>query len=386
MSTLKKLRSISDHHISDKRILLRVDFNVIDIVDNTIKHIKKIEDSIPTINMLLKNNNRLILISHSSDSKKSLKPILPILQKLLMDIPVSFIDDFTQQEALDKINAQQPNEVILLENIRFYPGEEKNDRDFAEKLSKLGDVFINDAFGVSHRKHASSWGLTQFLPSYAGLLLVKEVRTILSAIDNPQRPLIVIIGGTKISTKIKFITTLLGKADRVLLGGALANTLLAAQKIDIGKSLYEVDQIPIAESVLNSQYKDKLCLPSDALIDLPYSNVGIHSILKEASIFDIGKETVHRYSDIISSSKTIIWNGPLGKFEDKRFEHGTRGVFDAIVENNTATSIVGGGDTIPAIEDLPGKEHITHISTGGGAMLELIEDETLPCLEPLYEA
>jgi phosphoglycerate kinase len=387
------MKYIDEHPIYDKRILLRVDFNVSLNPRHQIADDVRIRQSLPTIEFLLKHNNRLILISHLGrphglDLKLSLEPIKKRLQELLPDKTIYLLRDFSEQEK-EILRNQKANEIILLENIRFFAEEDMNDEKFAKNLAQLADVYVNDAFAVSHRKAASIVAITQFLPSYAGLLLKKEVETLSKAINHPQKPFVVVLGGAKISTKIKLIKKLITLADFLLLGGGLANTFLLALGIEVGRSLTEPQEIDEAKSILKlaGEKQTKILLPEDVIIG---DHQGKHTTYKKVqmltkhdTIFDIGPETMALFGQAILQAKTIIWNGPVGRFETDAYRRGTDFIYYAIAANQSAISIVGGGETLAALSQKEHLEKITHISTGGAAMLEFIENGTLPGIEAL---
>lgn len=386
---------IDEKKIVGKRVLLRCDFNI-SLLDNvTIADDARIRQAIPTITHLLSNGNRLILVSHLNrpqqrTSKHSLRPVADHLQTLLPGYRISLLDDFLSKAEQLRLKTQTPNEVFLLENIRFYAEEKENDRTFAKKLAELADVYVNDAFGVSHRENASIMQVPHFLPAYGGLLLKKEIKTIGGILTHPKKPLVAIIGGAKISTKIHFIDRLLGLADTLLLGGGLADTLLKAKLYEIGKSIVQKSEVEHAKQLLSLavEKKTEIVLPVDAVVgtslDTQTSEVKkIEEIPREKYILDIGPKTEALFGSIIARAKTIVWNGPLGYFENPNFRRGTDFIYYAIAQNKDAKSIVGGGATLAAISKKEYLEKITHISTGGGAMLEFIENGTLPGIEAL---
>lgn len=390
------MKSIKDTKIFQKKVLLRVDFNVSLDEKGQIADDTRIRQSMPTIDYLLAGKNRLVLVSHfgrpvGRDSEFSLKPIAEKLKKLYPDYTLILIDDFLDEEGKNKIENQKENEIILLENIRFYEEEKNNDSDFSKSLASLADIYVNDAFAVSHRSHASTVGVTSYIPSYAGLLLKKEVEMIEKVLKNPKKPCVAIIGGAKISTKIGLVEKLIDLVDHVLLGGGLANTLLKAQEINIGQSICEEDALEGAQMLLieSEQNKDAIVLPTDAIIgnpedkSTPGKNKNLDELEDDSYILDIGMGSQKKYASIIAKAKTIIWNGPMGLFENPMYRGGTDAIYDAVIKNKNAVSIIGGGDTLTAIKDKKDNDKITHISTGGGAMLEFIEKGTLPGLEAL---
>lgn len=355
-----KIIFIDEADISNKRVLLRVDFNVSLSKDGlSISDDARIKQSLSTVKYLLQKGNKLILISHlgrpeNRDPKYSLKIVADKLQSYLPDYKITLVDDFLSYSS--KIH--QPNEIVLLENIRFYPEEKNNDPDFAKKLALLGDVYVNDAFGVSHRQDASVVGVPKLIPAYGGLLLKKELEIISKVIKNPQRPFIAIIGGIKVETKLKFIERLKTLADYILIGSGMINAVSESEKIIL----------PLDVVTEKGEIKKKSEL-----------NVGEKAL-------DIGPETEAKFGALIDRAKTIVWNGPVGNFENQNFKRGTEFIYYSITQNGKALSIVGGGDTIAAISKEEYLEKITHLSTGGGAMLEYIENGTLPGIEALKQS
>ena len=317
------------------------------------------------------------------DPAFSLKVVVEKLKEYLPEYTITLIDDFITADKSIFAN-QKSNEIFVLENIRFYPEEKKNDPEFAKKLASLADIYVNDAFAMSHRVEASVVGVTSYLPSYGGLLLKKEVATIMKAVREPQKPFVAIIGGSKIGTKINIIGKLMEVSNSILIGGGLANTFLCAQGIDIGKSYCEYEKVAKARQLIHlaSQRSTTIVLPTDVVLD-GGEVVRIDKIPVGATILDIGPDTQAKFGSIIASAKTIVWNGPVGYFENPAFRRGTDFIYYAIAHNTGAISIVGGGDTLSAISKKEYLDKITHISTGGGAMLELIEKGTLPGLQAL---
>lgn len=381
-------------NIHNRKVLLRVDFNV-PMVRNRIADDKRIRLALPTIKKLIKDN-KLIIVSHLGrpdgwDDKLTLRPIIERLQKLLPHVKITTIDDFTSEGAQKHFENQKNGEIIFLENIRFFPGEEKNDKKFAEKLASLADVFVNDAFGVSHRDSASVVGVTEFLPSYGGLLLEKEIAMISHVLRHPKHPFVAIIGGAKISTKLKLLYRLTEIADSLVLGGGLANTMLEALGYPIGKSLTEDGVLDDVKKIVRhaKEKKTKIILPQDVIVgdknDIEEGGTvkKISEVGKSDVILDIGPEAQADYARVILRAKTLVWNGPVGYVENPQYARGTDFLFYTISHNPDVLSIVGGGDTLSAISHKDHLEKITHISTGGGAMLEFIENGTLPGIEAL---
>ena len=384
-----KKKTIRDVDLKGKRVLVRVDFNVpLDkgrITDDT-----RITAAVPTIRYLLDQGAAVILKSHLGRPKKGpsdelrLDPVARRLEELLGQ-PVQKVDVTTGPEAEAAAQALQPGNVLLLENTRFDPREEKNDPAMAAELAKLGDIYVNDAFGAAHRAHASTEGVARHLPGVAGFLLEKELAALGGALQSPERPFVTVIGGAKISDKIGVIENLLTKVDALLIGGGMANTFLVAQGYDVGDSLVEPDSVELARQLIE-QARDRgtqLRLPSDAVIaDAFEANANSKVVKVDAvpagwRILDIGPETVQTYAEIIRGAKTVIWNGPMGVFELAPFAEGTRAIAQALAESG-AHSIIGGGDSVAAVEQMGLADRMTHISTGGGASLELLEGKELP--------
>jgi phosphoglycerate kinase len=389
------VKFIDQADIKDKRVLLRADFDVSLNPDATIANDARIKQNIPTIQKLLENNNRVICVAKMNrphgrdrDPKHSLKIVVDRLKEYLPQQTVTLVDDFQTTDQSVFTN-QQPNEILVLENIRFYPGEKQNDPAFAASLGKLADVYVNDAFAMCHRTEASIVGVPALIPGYGGLLLKKEIEMIEKAIQDPHKPLVVILGGSKISSKINLIGKLLTIADQLLIGGGMANTFLAAQNIEVGQSIYEYDEKETARRLLYeaTQKHTQIVLPSDAIIGAIDGRESVAKkvgeILREDNILDIGPETQAAWGAVMAKANTIIWNGPVGYFENPTYRRGTDFIYYSITHNDHCVSIVGGGDTLAAISKKEYLDKITHISTGGGAMLEYIEKGTLPGIEAL---
>jgi phosphoglycerate kinase len=393
----KKITYIDEAEIKNKRVLLRVDYNVALNDDRSkIANDTRISQSIPTIEYLLKHNDKLILVSHldrpkKRDKKNSLKIVINRLKQYLPNVKIKFIDDFLTENKETFVN-QKENEILMLENIRFYPEEKNNNLEFAKKLAQLADVYVNDAFAVSHRIAASIVGVPNFIPSYGGLLLKSEAEMLGDVIKRPKKPFVVIIGGAKISTKIDLIKKLITIADYILLGGRLANVFFCAEKNPIGNSECEYQMIKKVRQLLRSSKNNSasIIVPTDVIIGNPrdMKSGGIikrigEKIPLKMSILDICPETQAKFGSLISKAKTIIWNGPVGLFENPNYRQGTDFIYYSIAHNPDATSIVGGGNTLDAISKKEHLDHITHVSTGGGAMLQFIENGTLPGIEAL---
>jgi phosphoglycerate kinase len=387
------MKFIDEAEITNKRVVMRVDFNVSLKPDHSIADDARIKQTIPTIEFLLKSHNRLILLAHlgeptGRDEKYSLQPVVERLKTYLPSYEITLVNDFPTQQ--DLFANQKENQILLLENIRFYPGEQTNDPEFSKQLAALGDVYVNDAFAVSHRKSASVVGLPALLPSYGGLLLKKEITMIGKAIKDPKKPVVAIIGGAKISTKLPLLYRLTEIADYLLLGGGIANTFLLRKGLSMGKSLVESGQEENVDKILQhaEEKHTHIVLPSDAIVaagetDTYGEEVSMSSIPHDKAIFDIGPQTQAVFGKWIDEACTIVWNGPVGKIENTAFRRGTDFLYYAITQNEHALSVVGGGDTLAAINKKEYLEKITHISTGGGAMLEFIENGTLPGIAAL---
>ncbi len=389
------MKFIDEVTIKNKTVLLRVDFNVSLFENLSISDDLRIRQSIPTIKYLLKDHNKIILIAHLNDpekrdKKESLIRVKNRLHEYLPDKKIHFVEDFTKNPEGIK---DMDSDIVMLENIRFYEGEKKNDPEFAKSLAGLAEIYVNDAFGVSHRDHASIVGIPKYLPSFGGLLLKKETTILKRVMENPQKPFVAIIGGKKIRTKIKFITRLVKVADYLLLGGGLANTFLAAEGYKMGDSLVSSEDIKIAKDILSHAryHKTRFELPEDAVVaddknDKETEVRKVEDLEPEDEILDIGPETQAEFGSIIAKAKTIIWNGPVGYMENPVFKRGTDFLYYAITHNTDAVSVVGGGDTLAAIAKKEYLDKITHISTGGGAMLFYIENGTLPGLQALEKS
>lgn len=383
-------KTVRDLDVAGKKVLVRVDFNVPlndkgEITDDT-----RITASLPTIQYLLEQKAAVILMAHLGRPKGQVKPELslaPVAKHLgkLLGKKILFAPDCVGEVAQAAASKLKPGHILLLENLRFHKEEEKNDMDFAEKLASLADLYVNDGFGVSHRAHASVEGVTHFLPAAAGFLLEKEIQYVGQAVTNPLHPFVAIIGGAKVSDKIGVISNLLDKVDTLLIGGGMANTFLAAQGYKMGKSLVEEDKLDLAKELLAKAKKNKvnMLLPTDLVMAAAFAPDAEHVTEKVKNLnqaymaLDIGAETSKAYAEALADAKMIVWNGPMGVFEMDAFCKGTEAVAKAVAKSR-ATSIVGGGDSVAAIEKLGLAKRITHISTGGGASLEYLEGKVLP--------
>jgi phosphoglycerate kinase len=390
-------QTIRDVEWAGKRALVRVDFNVPQDDEGKITDDTRIQAALPTIRYLLEHEaNGIVLMSHLGrpkgkvDPKFSMRPIVERLFELLPEATeVKKTEAITGDAAVSAAESLQPGQVLVLENTRFDPREEKNDAAMAAELAKLGDVYVNDAFGTAHRANASTEGVAHHLkPAVAGFLLEKELEFLGSAIENPQRPFVTIMGGAKISDKIGVIEALLGKCDAILIGGGMANTFFVAQGRDVADSLVEKDAIETAKILLAKAEEKgvKMLLPSDVVIADAFSADANTQVVSAAAvpagwrILDIGPATVQTYSDEVKAAKTVVWNGPMGVFEMEPFAKGTFAVAQAMADATAqgATTIIGGGDSASAIEQSGLADKVSHVSTGGGASLEMLEGITLP--------
>lgn len=392
---MKKI--ITDVDVDKKKVFVRADFNVPLDENGIITDDTRIQKTLPTIRYLLDHQAAVILASHLGRpkgkvvEKYSLKPVAVRLSELL-GIPVQMAPDCIGVETEAMVGALQPGQVLLLENLRFHGEEEKNDPEFSRKLASLADVGINDAFGCCHRAHASVAGIAAFLPMAAGFLLEKEIRFIGGAVDHPAHPFAAIIGGAKVSDKIEVISNLLPKVDVMIIGGGMANTFLAAQGYGIGKSLVEADKIDLAKKLIAQAADEgkKLLLPVDVTVAEAFSNDAAHKVVPADAvpegwmILDIGTKTQELFARELEPMKLIVWNGPMGVFEMENFAKGTESVARAVAHSQ-AVSIVGGGDSVSAVNKTGLADQISHISTGGGASLEYLEGKKLPGIESLSD-
>ena len=392
-----KLKRIQDVNVKGKRVLLRVDYNV-PMKGGKIEDNARIRESLPTLNHLVAAGAKIAVIAHfgrpkgKPDPKYTLKPVAEELQKLLK-APVAFVPDCVGAAAEKAVAALKPGGVALLENLRFHAGEEGNDPDFAKALSRLGDVFVQDAFGALHRAHASTAGLPKLLPSSIGFLVQKELEFLDRVIGNPTRPFLAVIGGAKVSDKLGVLTKLLDRLDALVIGGGMAYTFLSAQGISIGKSLLEKDKVQEAQGIIEKAYAKKVecLLPADHLCvreikpDAETITTQAMAIPAELIGVDIGPHTIEFFTEEIAKAKTIFWNGPMGIFEIPAFANGSEAIAKAMAEatKNGATTIVGGGDSLSVLAKTGLASRMTHCSTGGGASLELLEGKVLPGLSAL---
>ena len=390
------MKNLRNKNIKGLKVLVRCDLNV-PIKNGKVLDDFRIKKLIPTIDYLRNQGAKIILITHLGEPKGrdlsfSVRPVAKRLWELVQG-RLKFVNDTIGKRVEKEIDEMKEGDIIVLENLRFYKEEEQNDDDFSRSLARLGDIFVQDAFGACHRNHSSIVGITKYIDSFPGLLLEEEIRVLSDALVSPDRPLVSIVGGFKVSSKIKVIKSLLDKSDYLLLGGRVANSLL------ISKGLYVKDLLSSEEEELMEVAKEinltdpKLQLPIDGVMGLinfdeDYSRIGgIGSIRKEEDVYDIGPETIEKYKNILSTAKTIIWNGPLGYFEKEKFSKGTEEIAKMIGQiNSEVFSIVGGGETVEAIQKLGIENQFDHISTGGGAMLDFIAGKELPGIKALeYE-
>ncbi len=383
------MRSLKEVDVSGKRVLVRVGFDV-PLKNGRVADDKRIRASLPTIEFLRKRKAKVILISHLGRPEGNvidqlrLEPVAKRLSELLK-YPVHYEPDCVGAEVEDRVRGLHEGDVLLLENLRFYPEEEKDNNLFAQKLAALADIYVNDAFSVSHRAHASVHAITKFLPSYAGFLLQKEVAMLSTLLKSPKRPFLAVMGGAKVSDKIGVIESLLKKVDAVLVGGAMMFTFLKALGYEIGKSRYEQDKLALARALLKKGRK-KIILPTDVVVAISQKSrakvVPVAKIPKNMMGLDTGPETRSIYAEMIREARTIFWNGPMGMFEIHAFAKGTNTIAKAMAACRGVT-VVGGGDSVAAIERLKLEKKYTHVSTGGGASLEFLEGKQLPGIKAL---
>lgn len=391
-------KTVRDIDVKGKKVLVRCDFNVPqDIETRKITDNRRIVAALPTIKYLLEQDAKVILCSHlgrpKGEFKKefSLKIVADELSRLL-EKEVKLAEDVIGESAKKLTSEMNSGDVVLLENVRFHAEEEKNDKEFSKALASMAEIYVNDAFGTAHRAHSSTTGVAEFLPAVCGFLIEKEIMFMGSTLENPERPFIAILGGAKVSDKIKVIEKLLDKVDKLIIGGGMAFTFLKAQGHSIGKSICEYDKLDLANNILDLAKKKgvEILLPIDTHVSTDYSNDVEDKFVHSQEIpdgwegLDIGPDTIKMFSDVIKTAKTVIWNGPLGVCEFSKFEVGTREVGKVLAESDSV-SIIGGGDSAAAIEKLGLADKITHISTGGGASLEFLEGKKLPGIEALMD-
>lgn len=392
-------KTVEDVDVAGKRVLVRVDFNVPQEETGAITDDRRIRAALPTIQYLVGKGARVILASHlgrpkgGPTPKFSLKPVAERLAQLLGQ-PVPLAPDSIGPEVQTLVDGLKDGDVLLLENVRFYPEEEKNDPEYAAKLAALAEVYVNDAFGTAHRAHASTEGVAHHLPAVAGYLLKKELDYLGSTVENPERPFVAILGGAKVKDKIPVIESLLPKVDTLIVVGGMAYTFFKAQGLEIGKSLLDTNSLEFVKKV-QAEAGDKLMLPVDVIVtdgnpfdggdaDLNTKVVSVREIPADWEGADIGPATLKAITAVLQGAKTVIWNGPAGIFEFAKFAEGTKGIAQALADSS-ATTIVGGGDSAAAVEKMGFADQMTHISTGGGASLEFLEGKELPGVAALQD-
>lgn len=393
-----KKKTVQDLDASGRKILVRVDFNVPQDDTGAIMDDTRIRAALPTIRLLRERGGKVILVSHLGRPKGKVAEkyrMDPVAKRLseLLGVAVTKVNDCIGPEVEQAVAGMQPGDIVMLENVRFYAEEEANDPGFAKKLAGLADLFVNDAFGTAHRAHASTEGVAKVLPGVAGLLMQKEIEIMGKALEDPARPFVAVLGGAKVSDKIGVIKNLLTKVDVLLIGGGMAYTFLKARGLEIGKSLLDNEKVDLARELMQqaAQKGVKMLLTEDVVVakefsaDTEYKTVKVSQIPADWQGVDIGPETIKQFSDEIAKAKTLIWNGPMGVFEIIPFDNGTRAIAEAIAKCN-GTTIIGGGDSAAAVEQMGFAEKITHVSTGGGASLEFLEGIELPGVRVLQDA
>ena len=390
------IKSIEELDPKDKRVLVRVDFNV-PIVHGSVGDDTRIREALPSIRYILDGGGSVIILSHMGrpegtgyEDPFSMRPAALCLSELL-DRPVTLADDVVGDEAKAAVASMQPGDIVMLENLRFDAREKQNDPEFSKELASLGDAYVNDAFGAAHRAHASIAGVPQYLPSYAGFLLQKEVTTLTKTFNDPKRPFVAILGGSKVSDKIGVINNLIEKADTLIIGGGMCFTFLLAEGIPVGKSIKQETWIYRAGTMLakSRELGKEIMLPSDVVCADGYSpsaktkTVSVNAIPENMMGLDIGPETAERYAEVIRNAGTVFWNGPMGVFEMEAFENGTRTVAQAVADAKGADTIIGGGDSAAAVNKFGLADQMSFISTGGGASMALFEGKKLPGVDAL---
>lgn len=388
-----QFKTLDDLEVSGKRVLVRVDFNV-PMRDGKITDATRIERAMTTLNELASKGAKVVVLSHFGRPKgqvvpdMSLRPVAGALADLA-SVPVSFADDCVGEAASEAINAAEAGSIIVLENVRFYPGEEKNDPAFAAELAANGDAYVNDAFSAAHRAHASTEGIARLLPSAAGRLMQAELEALSGALDSPTHPVIAVVGGAKISTKMAVLGHLAEKVDQIVIGGGMANTFLYANGVGVGKSLCEADMAEEARGIIAAAANVgcEIVLPLDAVVAAEFAEgaasetVALSDIPDDMMVLDVGPKSIADLNDRLSAAKTVLWNGPLGAFEIKPFDTGTNSVARHVAELTSAgklLSVAGGGDTVSALANAGAVDQFSYVSAAGGAFLEWIEGKTLP--------
>ncbi len=389
-------KTVKDVEVADKRVLVRVDFNVPFDKEDNITDDTRLRGALPTINYLREQGAKVILMSHlgrpkgEANMKYTLAKVVPALSELL-GTQVKFAADCIGEEAEKMAFALEAGEVLLLENVRFYKEEEKGGEEFAKSLAALGEVYVSDAFGTAHRAHASMVGVAKEMPAVAGFLLEKEIASMGKVLANPPRPFVSILGGAKVSDKMGVIKNLLPQVDKLLIGGAMANTFLFAQGYAMGASMVEEDKIDLVKELMELDVDKKIVLPTDLVVaekfaaDADHKNVAIDEVPEGWMALDMGVATIENYAEIVKSAAAVVWNGPMGVFEMEAFAKGTQNVAYACAETDGVT-IIGGGDSVAAVEQCGVAEKMSHISTGGGSTLEYLEGRDLPGVAILMDA
>jgi phosphoglycerate kinase len=398
---LTKLKSIADADVAGKRVLVRADLNV-PVADGKVSDATRLERILSGLNDLSARKARVVVISHfgrpksGPDPKLSLAPVAAKLAELLGK-PVQFVDACIGDKAEDAVSRLAPGDIAVLENLRFHAGEEKNDAEFVSALARSGDVFVNDAFSAAHRAHASTEGLARVLPAYAGPLMLEEISALLAVLDKPARPVAALVGGAKVSSKIPILKHLIGKVDKLIIGGGMANTFLMSHGVDVGKSLAEPDFVDTAREIMAAA-KAQGCavvLPEDAVIAREFKSGVAHAVVptlavpSDALILDVGPKSVHHMAEVLKECRTLLWNGPLGAFEIEPFGNGTFALARAaakLTKEGKLTTVAGGGDTVAALNAAGATQDFTYVSTAGGAFLEWLEGRELPGVAALARA
>jgi len=390
-------KTVKDADVAGKRVLVRVDFNV-PLADGAVTDDTRVRAALPTLRYLMDRNAKVIIVSHlgrpkgEPDPQFSLRPVRRTLQRLI-GRNVTFVPQTVGPDATEAVERMVDGEVLMLENVRFNPGEKANDPEFARQLAAYADVYVNDAFGAAHRAHASTAGVAEFLPAYAGLLLAREVETLTSMLADPEHPFVAILGGSKVSDKFGVIDKLLDCVDTLIVGGGMAFTFLRAKGLEIGTSIVEQDWVEPAKAMLikAAEKNVDIMLPVDFVVadafaeDAETRIVGREEIPADMMGLDIGPTSGELFKGAIADAKTIFWNGPMGVFEMKPYETGTREVAGAVARNNRAVSVIGGGDSVAALKKFGLEERVTFVSTGGGASMKLLEGAPLPGVEALLD-
>jgi phosphoglycerate kinase len=393
-----KFRTLKEVGVKGKRVLVREDLNV-PMHEGDILDYKRIDAALETLRYLSDHGAKVIVVSHlgrpdgKQVAKYSLKPVANALASRL-SIDVTFASDVNRPSAHEAVEQMHDGDIVLLENVRFDPGEEQNDPVFARQLAGLADIYVNDAFGTAHRAHASTEGVAQYLPAYAGFLMEKEIQALSKLVENPEQPYVCVIGGAKVKDKVGVFTKLMEKVHAFCIGGGMANTFLAAKGVDVGKSLRDPDLEPAKAILELARTRDvSMLLPVDAVVSTSFDNdAGAHVVglpqVGDQMILDIGPKTAEEYAKVIETARTVVFNGPMGVYEKEAYREGTRAIGEAMKKatQSGATTVVGGGDAAAAAEELKFAEHVTHVSTGGGATLEFLEGKELPGIKALEEA